>query len=128
LPRQNDGVRTRRATGNENIHRNVQVERPGQRSAVDEDVGRRRAGADGDHRFGSVDLPVDGLDGLDGVVGDRACDAENIGVPRRAFEAHTELLGVVTRREAGNDLDVATVATARVHMEEPWAAAPAVAH
>ena len=39
---------------------------------------------------------------LDGVVGDRAGDAENVGVARAAFQAHAQLLGVVTRREAGH--------------------------
>ena len=99
---QNDGVGTRRAAGNKDIDRNVLVERPIERAAVDEDIGRGRAGADGHHGLGPADLAVDGLDGVHRVVGDRAGDAENVGVARAAFKAHAQLLGVVARREAGD--------------------------
>ena len=78
--------------------------------------------------LGPQDLVVDGLDGVDGVVGDGAGDAENVGVARAAFKTHAQLLRVVARGEAGDQLDVAAVATARVHMEEPGAVAAGVAH
>src|ERR1019366_9301331 len=87
-----------------------------------------RAGADGHYGLGPVDLPVDCLDGVDRVFGDRAGDAKNVSVPRATFQAHAQLLGVVARRERGHDLDVAAVATARVHVNEPWAVAAAIAH
>ncbi len=78
--------------------------------------------------LGPQHLVVDGLDGVDRVVGYGAGDAENVGVTRAAFKAHAQLLGVIARRKAGDEFDVAAVATARVHVKEPGAAAAGVAH
>src|ERR1035438_9173321 len=104
------------------------IERAFERPAVDEDIGRGGTGADSHHGLWPAYLAVDGLDGLNGVVGDRAGDAQNIGVARAASKTPSQLLGVVTRGEAGHQFDVAPVATAGVHMEEPGAAAAAGAH
>src|SRR5208283_132630 len=45
-----------------------------------------------------------------------------------AFKAHAQLLGVITRGEAGDQLNVTAVATAPVHVEEPGTATAGVAH
>src|SRR5208283_3965195 len=114
--------------GDEDIDGNVLVERAGERATVDEDVGGCRAGADGDDGLGSADLVVNRLHSVDGFVGDRAGDHENVGVAGAALQKNAQLLGVVTRRERGNDFNVAAVATAGVHVEEPGALAARGTH
>jgi hypothetical protein len=49
----------------------------------------------------------------------RAGDAQNIGVTWTALQVNTELLNVVTRRNARYQFNVTTVAAAGIHMEEP---------
>src|SRR5215831_11463916 len=113
-----DGVGTGRAAGHEDVDRDVLVQGTVEGAAIDEDVGGRGAGSDGDDRLGATDLAVDGLDGADGVLCHRAGHAEDIGVARAAFEADAELFGIVAGREGGDDFDVAAVATAGVEVEE----------
>src|SRR6516225_11582008 len=49
-----DRVWPRRATGNEDVHRDVLVQRTIECTAVDEDIGGRRARADRDHGLWST--------------------------------------------------------------------------
>src|SRR5579872_1552871 len=56
---------------------------------------------------------------------DRSCDTEDIGMPRTALQQNPKLLGVVTGRESRDEFNIAAIATAGVHMEDPWAATAA---
>ena len=125
---QNDCVGARRAAGDEDIDGDVPVEWPVKGAAINEYVGCGWAGTDGNDRLGSANLTVHGLDGADRILCDGTGDAQNVGVAWATFETHAELLGIVARGETGDDFNVAAVATARVHVEDPWTAAPAIAY
>src|ERR1039457_6701414 len=121
----NDGVGTRRTPRDKYVNGNVAIQRAIHRRAAHKDVGGGRTGADRDHGLRRHYLSVYGLNGFQRIVGDRARDAQDVGVTGTALDLNAELFYVITRRQTGHQLDVAAVAASRIHVKEPWAAAAA---
>src|ERR1039458_4834157 len=121
----NDGVGTRRTPGDKYVNGNVAIQRTIHRRAAHKDVGGGRTGADRDHGLRRHYLSVHGLNGFQRIVGDRARDAQDVGVTRTALDLNAELFYVVTRCRTGHQLDVAARSEERRVGKEPWAAAAA---
>src|SRR5208337_1926606 len=107
-----------RTTRNVNINWNDSIERAFNHRAAAEDVSGGRATANCDHDLGIGQLFINGLQGGSCCTSDRSRNHEDIRVTRASLQLDSVLFYVISRRQAGDQLDVAAVASSSIEVEQ----------